>query len=154
MAYCPMRLEEGGKVKMNPFGTFFGKQRHHMNRSNDRIPLTYTLIAPQGKSLAPAYNGSRERAVMCLCPFEGEHPENGRLEELIAFADGAYATGSNGLISVFDGENVTVRRVDNKLENAKIRSPLMSGIKGNLGKYVVRGVKAITYIIKTQRNAK
>ena len=154
MAYCPMRLEEGGRVKMNPFGTFFGKQRHHMNRSNDRIPLTYTLIAPQGKSLAPAYNGSREKAVMCLLPFEGNMPDAGRLEGLTAFADGSFVTGNDGILSPFDGENVSVHRVDNILENAKIHSPIMSGIKGNLGKYIVRGAKAVTYIIRAQRRAK
>ncbi len=154
MAYCPMRLEEGGRVKMNPFGTFFGKQRHHKNRSGDRIPLTYTLIAPQSKSLAPAYNGSRERVLMCLLPFEGKMPEQKRLNGLLAFADGAYATGTDGVLSPFDGENVTVHQVDNKLENAKIHSPIFSGIKGNLGKYIVRGAKALTYIIRRQKSAK
>ena len=54
----------------------------------------------------------------------------------------------------FESENVTVHRIENKLENAKIRSPLMSGIKGNLGKYIVRGTKAIVYIIKRQRYSK
>ncbi|MCR5206910.1 MAG: hypothetical protein K6C14_00345 [Eubacterium sp.] len=154
MAFCPMRLAEGGKVLMNPFGTFYGNQRHHKNRSNDRIPLTYTLIAPQGKSLAPAYNGSSERAVMCILPFGGEMPESERLNKLIAFSDGAFATGSDGILSPFKDENVSVHSVDNKLENAKIRSPLMSGIKGNLGKYIVRGVRAVSYIVRRQKNAK
>jgi hypothetical protein len=58
-----MRLTEGGRVRMNPFGTFDGRQRHPPNRSGDVVPRTYTLIAPQGKSLAPSYNGSRERAL-------------------------------------------------------------------------------------------
>ena len=154
MAYCPMRLEESGQVKMNPFGTFFGKQRHHKNRSGDRIPLTYTLIAPQGKSLAPAYNGSRERSVICMLAFEGTTPDGEKLSELLAFSDGAYVTGNDGGLAPFYGENVTVRRVDNRLENAKIHSPLLSGIKGNLGKYAVRGVKAIAYIVRRQREAK
>lgn len=154
MAYCPMRLYEDGSVEMNPFGTFFGKQRHHNNRSCDRIPLTYTLIAPQGKSLAPSYNGSREIAVMCLLPFENSMPDEKALENLLAFSDGAYATGTDGILSPFESENVTVHRIENKLENAKIRSPLMSGIKGNLGKYIVRGTKAIVYIIKRQRYSK
>ncbi len=153
MAHCPMRLYENGSVKMNPFGTFFGKQRHHKNRSGDRIPLTYTLIAPQGKSLAPAYNGSRERAVLCLLPFEGEMPENERLSELLAFSDGAFVTGCDGGLSPFCGENVSVHRVDNALQNAKIHSPLFSGIKGNIGKYIVRGTKAVSYIVRRQKSA-
>ena len=154
MAFCPMRLYEDGSVTMNPFGTYFGKQRHHKNRSQDRIPLTYTLIAPQGKSLAPSYNGSREAAVLCLFPFENSLPEEGDLSDLLAFADGAFATGTDGILSPFEGENVSVHEVENKLENAKIRSPLFSGIKGNLGKYIVRGTRAIAYIVKRQRKAK
>ena len=154
MAFCPMRLKEGGRVIMNPFGTFYGRQRHHINRSGDRIPLTYTLIAPQGKSLAPSYNGSREQAVMCLLPFGGEMPAKDELDDLLAFADGAFATGSDGAVSPFEGENVTVHQVEDKLENAKIRSPLLSGIKGNLGKYIVRGAKAVIYITGRQRKAK
>ena len=154
MAYCPMRLDENGRVTMNPFGTFFGKQRHHRNRSGDRIPLTYTLIAPQGKSLAPSYNGCRETAALCLLPFDGAAPEKEALKTLLAFADGAYAAGTDGLLAPFEGENVAVHDVENKLENAKIHSPLMSGIKGNLGKYIVRGTRAIAYVISRQRKAK
>ena len=127
---------------------------YHINRSGDRIPLTYTLIAPQGKSLAPSYNGSREQAVMCLLPFGGEMPAKEELDDLLAFADGAFATGSDGVVSPFEGENVTVHQVEDKLENAKIRSPLLSGIKGNLGKYIVRGAKAVIYITGRQRKAK
>ncbi|MBE6836358.1 MAG: hypothetical protein E7515_08990 [Ruminococcaceae bacterium] len=154
MAFCPMRLYEDGSVTMNPFGTFFGKQRHHNNRSGDRIPLTYTLIAPQGKSLAPSYNGSRESAVICLLPFEKEMPKDEKLNELLAFSDGAFATGSDRLLSPFEDENVSVRKVDKKPENVKIHSPLMSSFKGNLGKYIVRGTRALSYIIRRQKKAK
>lgn len=154
MAYCPMRLGPGGRVTMNPFGTFFGSQRHHPNRSNDRIPLTYTLIAPQGKSLAPSYNGSRERAVMCLLPFEGSEPAKEELEALLAFADGSFAEGSDGLLSVYEGENISVHSAGENLENVKIHSPLLSGIKGNLGRYIVRGAKAVGYIVRRQRSAR
>ena len=154
MAHCPMRLEENGRVILNPFGTFYGRQRHHANRSGDRIPLTYTLIAPQGKSLAPSYNGSSETAVLCLLPFEGKMPGEKSLSALLSFADGAYATGTSGVLSAFDGENVRVHEVDSALENVKIRSPLLSGIKGNLGKYIVRGTKAVVYILSRQHKAK
>lgn len=153
MAYCPMRLNSDGSVIMNPFGTFFGKQRHHHNRSDDKIPLTYTLIAPQGKSLAPSYNGSREISVLGLVPFENI-PEGEGLSELLSFSDGAFVSGTDGILSAFDSENVTVHNIGNKLENVKIRSPLLSGIKGNLGKYIVRGTKAVAYIVRRQHKAK
>ena len=154
MAHCPMRLTENGRVIMNPFGTFAGKQRHHPNRSGDRIPKTYTLIAPQGKSLAPSYNGSRERAVLCLLPFAGEQPDAARMRDLLAFADGAYASGTDGILSPFAGDNVRMHEAADRPVDLKVRSPLLGGVKGNLGKYVVYGTKAITYIVKKQRRAK
>ncbi len=154
MANCPMRLRADGSVTMNPFGTYYGKQRHHPNQSGDRIPLTYSLIAPQGKSLAPSYNGCSERAVLCLMPFLNDFPQEDRLAELTAFADGAYASGSSGGFSPFAGENVIVHQIGNKPDKIKIRSPLMTGIKGNLGKYIFRGARAITYIIRSQIKAK
>lgn len=154
MACCPMRLGADGKVTMNPFGTFTGRQRHHPNRSGDRIPLTYTLIAPQGKSLAPSYNGSRERAMLCLRPFEGGFPEENLLNELLAFADGAYVTGADGPLSPFAGQNVSTGAATPTAGDRKLRSPLLTGIKGNRGKYAVRGARAILYIVRRQRRAK
>ena len=81
-------------------------------------------------------------------------PEGERLNSLLSFADGAFATGTDGVLSPFEGENVYVHSIDNKLENAKIHSPLLSGIKGNLGKYIVRGTKALIYIIRRQYKAR
>lgn len=154
MAYCPMRLETDGTVRMNPFGTFFGPQRHHHNRSGDRILSTYTLIAPQGKSLAPSYNGSAERAVLSLVPFEGGMPEENRFSDLIAFADGAVAAeNEEGILSPFTGDNVSIRKPCGTA-GVKMRSPLMTGIRGNFGKYITRGVRAISYIARAQRKAK
>ena len=153
MAVCPMRLYADGSVTLNPFGTFYGPQRRHPNRSGDRIPDTYTLIAPQGKSLAPAYNGARERTVMCISAYNGEMPPEETLRDLLAFADGAYAAGSDGILSAAGCDNVWLKPAD-AAGDVKMRSPLFTGIKGNLGKYVVRGVRAVAYIAKTQHNAK
>ena len=152
MAYCPMRTTTT-RVFMNPFGTFYGSQRHHPNRSGDRIPKTFTLIAPQSKSLAPSYNGSRERAVLCLWPFLGKLPEETSFADQLSFADGAYVTGSDGLLQPFSGDNVTVH-IGGGPVNEKIRSPLMTGIRGNLWKYVVYGFRAVSYIIRRQRQAR
>lgn len=154
MAACPMRLEADGRVRMNPFGTFTGPQRHHPNRSGDRIPRTYTLIAPQGKSLAPAYNGSAETAMLCLRPFTGELPPQAAREEMTAFADGAYAAGDGGLLTPFSGDNVTVSAPENTGDSVRMRSPLVTGLRGNLGAYLVRGVRAIAYIARRQRESR
>lgn len=153
MAHCPMRLEPNGAVRMNPFGTFYGPQRHHPNRSGDRIPKTFTLVAPQSKSLAPSYNGCRERAALCLCPFSGNLPDEATLADPLAFADGAYVTGSDALLAPFSGDNIAVHTGGGPV-NEKIRSPLMTGIRGNLWKYVVYGFRAVSYIIRRQRKAK
>ena len=153
MAHCPMRLEQDGSVRMNPFGTFYGLQRHHPNRSGDRIPKTFTLVAPQSKSLAPSYNGSRERAVLCLLPFSGAKPDDAQLENLLSFADGAYVTGSDNLLKPFSGDNISVHTGGGPV-NEKIRSPLLTGIRGNLWKYAVYGVRAVGYIIRRQHRAK
>ena len=154
MAHCPMRLNADGSVLMNPFGTFTGRQRHHPNRSGDRIPLTYTLIAPQGRSLAPAYNGSRERAVLCLLPFEGSLPDKDALADLVSFTDGAFVSGSDGPLSPFAGDNVTPRPSLPPAEDLRIRSPLLTGVKGNIGRYALRGAKAVAYIARRQRKAR
>ena len=152
MAACPMRLDDTGAVTMNPFGTFTGPQRHHPNRSNDRIPATYALIAPQSKSLAPAYNGSRERALLCLLPFAGDRPEAEAMAGLLAFADGAWAAGSN-ILCPFAGDNVRVRPAV-AAEGVKMRSPLFTGLAGNVGKYITRGARAVVYIAGKQRKAR
>ena len=153
MAYCPMRLQSDGATVMNPFGTFYGRQRTHRSRSNGRIPQTYTLIAPQGKSLAPAYNGASERAFFRLLPFLGEGPDGHSLSELLSFADGAAVTGESCGVSAFTGTNAVVNKASAE-SGTKMRSPLMTGIRGNLGKYVVRGVRAIAYIARRQYAAK
>ena len=47
-----------------------------------------------------------------------------------------------------------MRLADAPGKNDKIRSPLMTGVKGNLGKYVVRGVRAVAYIARRQHRAR
>ncbi|MBO5496598.1 MAG: hypothetical protein J5967_04275, partial [Oscillospiraceae bacterium] len=69
MAHCPMRLKtEGGRrlVSVNPFGTYFGPQRHYPSRGNGSSMGLYLAAAPQARSLAPAYNGAFEQSVQAL----------------------------------------------------------------------------------------
>ena len=66
----------------------------------------------------------------------------------------AYATGASRFLSPFAGENVWVRSAAKQSGAVKVRSPLLGGVKGNLLKYVVCGIKAIAYIVKKQRKAK
>ncbi len=151
MAHCPMRLESDKTVRMNPFGTYYGDQRHHHGRAKDQILDVYTLVAAQGKSIAPSYNGSSETALNAIYPFEGELSDELR-REICAFADGAVLTASrDSLVVPFIGDNVTVHegKVDG-VDEKSLKNPVMTGIYGNLGKYIVKGSRAIGHIVLTQ----
>lgn len=152
MAHCPMRLDEDGTVHMNMFGTYFGKQRHHWSRAKGQILSTYTLVTPQGKSIAPAYNGNGENAVMGIFAYPFATAENDDLKEAAAFADGAVLTApEDALIQPFTENNVRFKETAEQDEaDIKLRSPLLTGIGGNLGKYIVNGTKAISHIIRHQ----
>ncbi|MGN1161675.1 MAG: hypothetical protein ACI4SX_05435, partial [Candidatus Fimenecus sp.] len=110
MAHCPMRLEKDKTVRMNPFGSYYGKQRHHFGRAKDEILGTYTLVAAQGKSIAPSYNGSSETTVLGLYPITGNGISDTEKNEICAFADGALITApSRANIATFSKDNITVR---------------------------------------------
>ncbi len=156
MAHCPMRLEEDGTVRMNPFGTYYGPQRHHWGRGKDEVLNVYTLVTPQGKSIAPSYNGVTERSVMALCMFEGSAPDEAYLGEITAFSDGAVANAPDGsLLTPFIGDNVILPETKATGETGtNLRNPVLNGIKGNLGKYITGGTKAVFHILKNQLNSK
>lgn len=156
MAHCPMRLEKDKTVRMNPFGTYYGNQRHHFGRAHDEILGTYTLVAAQGKPLAPSYNGSSETALLGLYAFDGGTPNESKLKEICAFADGCVAvSGDNSIASPFDGDNVKSKKskADNKSEK-DLKNPVMTGIYGNLKNYITKGAVAIGHIIFTQLKTK
>lgn len=156
MAHCPMRLEKDKTVHMNPFGTYYGKQRHHWGRAKDEILATYTLVTPQGKSIAPSYNGNAETAMLAFYPLSGIAPASEELEEIIAFCDGAVAVApENSDISPFEGDNVVIKKASSDSINEKdLKNPIMTGFSGNLKNYITKGSKAIGHIIKTQIKAK
>lgn len=156
MAHCPMRLDEDKTVHMNPFGTYYGKQRHHWGRAKDEIFATYTLITPQGKSIAPAYNGNSETAMLGLFGFSGSRPNKKQLADILAFADGAVAADNEqGILTPFDGDNVVFKAAKtDAVEESKLKSPVLTGIGGNLGKYIVNGARAIGHIVFTQLKSK
>lgn len=156
MAHCPMRLDGDGTVHMNMFGTYYGKQRHHRGRAKDEILATYTLVTPQGKSIAPAYNGNSENAVMALFAYPKNDVDAEDLKEAIAFSDGAVVTApEDSILQPYLEDNVKFK--ETKAQNAadtKLRSPILTGISGNLSKYAVYGSKAIAHIVKKQIKAK
>lgn len=156
MAHCPMRLEKDKTVRMNPFGSYYGKQRHHFGRSKDEVLDTYTLVAAQGKSIAPSYNGSQETALFGLYPISKDGLNEVEKAEICAFADGALITAiSSNSIAPFTKDNITLHESNADGINEKdLKNPVMTGISGNVGKYVTKGVKAIAHIVTTQIKAK
>lgn len=155
MAHCPMRLDEDKTVHMNMFGTYYGKQRHHWSRANDEILATYTLVTPQGKSIAPSYNGNHEIAMMSLCGFEGTVPSDDAMTDVLAFADGAVVAKNESPLQPFYDDNVKFKEAKaDGIEESKLMNPVFSGIKGNIGKYVSLGAKAIGHILKEQIKSK
>lgn len=152
MAHCPMRLDEDKTVHLNPFGTYYGKQRHHSGRARDQILATYTLVTPQGKSIAPSYNGNRETAVLGLFGFDGKEPAGEKLKEINAFADGAVVCApSDSILTAFYGDNVKIKQpLSDGIDEKQLKNPIMTGIAGNLGSYITKGARAIGHIIFRQ----
>lgn len=157
MAHCPMRLDEDKTVHMNPFGTYYGKQRHHFSRAKGEVLDAYTLVAAQGKSIAPSYNGCSEKSLMALYAYEGDFDQkDDRVKEALSFADGAVLScGENEAVKVFEGDNVTFRKTqaDNITEN-KLKNPVMTGFGGNLMDYIIKGGRGIGHIIIEQIKSK
>lgn len=152
MAHCPMRLDEDKTVHMNPFGTYFGKQRNHWSRTKGQILDTFTLITPQGKSIAPAYNGVSETSLLGLYAYKGDMPE----ADILSFADGAVVSApEDSPLQPFYDDNVKFEKVkEDNVDEKKLRSPIMTGIGGNIRNYAVKGSRAIFHIVKQQIKAR
>ncbi len=156
MAHCPMRLDKDKTVHMNPFGTYFGKQRHHFSRTKGQILDVYTLVAAQGKSIAPSYNGSCETAVLGIYPLSEDGLSENELTDICAFADGAVITApESSEIAPFGKDNITLREIKaDGIDEKDLKNPVMTGFAGNLKNYITKGTKAIGHIIITQIKSK
>lgn len=156
MAHCPMRLDADKTVHMNPFGSYYGNQRHHFSRANGQILDAYTLVAAQGKPIAPSYNGCCETALLSLYIFDGELAEGDRLDEILAFADGAVLSCSEDEnVEIFAGDNVKFEKVrEDGISENKLKNPVMTGFAGNFGKYITKGARGIFHIVRTQLKTK
>lgn len=159
MAHCPMRLEEErGTVilKMNPFGTYYGRQRYYPSRSWRCMPALYEMTAPQARSLAPAYNGVREQSIQAVFLLPGPGIPEAILAQMCAFADGAVAASKSGDARPFDGENIAFPTVQSDLKEAEqIRSVSSSGSRLGLFTLLNMGARfaltALSASIKTRR---
>lgn len=157
MAHCPMRLDEDKTVHMNPFGTYYGKQRHHFSRAKGEVLDAYTLVAAQGKPIAPSYNGCSEKSLLSLYIFRGDFDEKAPVTaEALAFADGAVLScGENENVKIFESDNVSFKKTQaDGITEAKLKNPVMTGFSGNLKEYLTKGLRGIGHIIIEQIKAR
>jgi hypothetical protein len=113
LAHCPMRLRETDRenfaLLLNPFGTYFGKQRHYISHGNGSVMDIYTYLAPQSQSLAPSYNGAEEAECQFFAFASGKEEEEIE-KEFSSLADGDVIMPSSGEISPFTADNVSFYR--------------------------------------------
>lgn len=167
MAHCPMRLrktKDGHEVSMNPFGTYFGKQRHYPTRGNGSMNDMYVLTMPQARSLAPSYNGVHETAIMAFygdaaadknLSKEVEIPVNKVLyDEMVSFADGVVVVnGEDALVQAFTDDNVTFQDAKLKPAPKKLKGAASAGTGSRL-QLPKAGLRLISNILKSQKKAK
>lgn len=114
MAFCPMRTVRawyGPAVCLNPFGTYFGKQRHHRTYSGGLAQRLAVAASPYHRSLAPAYNGVRTSFMLGIFPFRGQIPEAPVFNSVKAFCDGCGGfVPPNGYASECMKDNVELYR--------------------------------------------
>ena len=136
---------------MNPFGTYYGPQRHHWGRAKDQILNVYTLVAAQGKSIAPSYNGCSETALMALFPYDGKELTENQRGEICAFCDGGVVSGESQIAKAYEKDNVIFRKAKTDgIDEKDLKNPVLTGLNGNLFKYITRGPVAIGHIIISQ----
>ena len=152
MAHCPMRLNKDKSVNMNPFGTYYGRQRHHWSRSGGKIWATFNLVTPQSKSIAPAYNGASETALLGLFGFSGKEPDKKTLQQIISVADGAVAySPEDCILQGYYEDNVKLHESKKDgIQEKNLKNPVAYSLKGNLGRYILIGGKAIGHIVTKQ----
>jgi hypothetical protein len=152
MAHCPMRLatqKDGAhELVINPFGTFFGRQRHYPSRGNGCMDEIYSIAAPQARSLAPSYNGAEERSVSALKAVSRD--DFGAVSSgLAALADGCAAYGS-GDVSPCCADNVILHPSAVSSVDASQLSPVSTAGFGKI-RLIGIGIKFAANYLKSRR---
>lgn len=150
MAHCPMRLSKAAgmrQVSLNPFGTYFGPQRHYPSRGNGCVMELYNTTMPQARSIAPAYNGAWERGVQLLAPPSACGDAKWS-KDICAFADGAVRLGESGGVHAYREDNVTLHQAKQKTEDEKKLKAVTSAGTGP-----VRLLRMVSRYLKNMRHA-
>lgn len=153
MAYCPMRLKtenEKQTVTLNPFGTYYGKQRKYPTRSNGCAADSFTVVSPQSRSIAPAYNGVEQWYSLAVVGYDGEYPNEKTMNFVNGFSEGSAAIdGEDMRVSSFKGDNVNFKAItENKVSDDELKSVIVSGGNANdilnMGRIVLKVAKTMT----------
>ena len=88
--------------------------------------------------------------------LSGNNLSDNEKNEICAFADGALITADkNEIIGAFTNDNITLHESNaHGIDEKDLKNPVLTGLSGNLGKYITNGARAITHIIKAQIKAK
>lgn len=116
--------QKGQQIRINPFGTYFGKMLHYWTEGTGHAQLFSTMLATTFQSTAPTYSGKTIGFDLVIAPFVGGIPP----EDKVSFAnhfsmpplvilekkDGSevinnyskYEKEKNGLIKEFDLDQI------------------------------------------------
>lgn len=109
MAHCPMRLrtkEDCRQISLNPFGTYYGKQRHYPTNGTGNVMKLYQAFVPQAKSLAPSYNGAHECSIQRI---SDSHELKKHCDDIEAFSDGCVIYAATGAVKRYRYDNVKLQ---------------------------------------------
>lgn len=82
-AFSPLKIrdkgfgdikQKGQQVRINPFGTYFGRMLHYWTEGTGHAQEFTTMLATTFQSTAPTYSGKTLTFELLLAPFEGNEP--------------------------------------------------------------------------------
>jgi hypothetical protein len=91
MAFCPLRTRQHNdvaRVRLNPFGTYWGKQYRYASADTGLGNLLVTTFSASDhiKSYAPSYNGRVQEFSLLIAPYAGDFPPEAIRYDAEAFA--------------------------------------------------------------------
>jgi hypothetical protein len=91
MAFCPLRTRRQGdmlRVRLNPFGTYWGRQYRYAIADTGLGNLLATRFSASDhiKSYAPSYNGRTQELSLLIAPYRGDAPPDAVRYAAEAFA--------------------------------------------------------------------
>jgi hypothetical protein len=91
MAFCPLRTRRDGavsRVRLNPFGSYWGKQYHYGTADTglgNLLAATFSM-ADHIKPYAPSSNGRVQEFALLIAPYAGDAPPQAITNDAEAFA--------------------------------------------------------------------